>query len=69
MARTSNSPSYITTTIAKLLALGIDENEPLNLRRLDVEQFAAKNLEKFLTVSPNADTVDEQEQVKEFAFE
>ena len=69
MARTNNSPSYITTTIAKLLALGVDENEPLNIRRLDVEQFAAKNLEKLLTVASKADTVDEQEQVTEFKFD
>lgn len=69
MARTNNSPSYITTTIAKLLALGVDENEPLNIRRLDVEEFAAKNLEKLLTVAPKADTVDEQEQVQEFRFD
>jgi len=67
MARTTNSPSYITTTIAKLRALGIDENEPINLRRLDVEQLAAKNLEKFLTVTPKDDTVEEQ--VEEFKFE
>ncbi len=67
MARTANSPSYITTTIAKLLALGVSENEPINLRRLDVEQFAAKNLEKFLTVVPQSDTIEEQ--VEEFKFD
>ena len=48
-------------------ALGIDENEPINLRRLDVEQLSAKNLEKFLTVTPKDDTVEEQ--VEEFKFE
>jgi len=69
MARTPNSPSYVTTTIAKLLELGIDKDEPINLRRLDIEQFVAKNLEKFLTIDPKPDIVEEQEQVKEFTFE
>lgn len=69
MARTANSTSYVTTTIAKLRALGIGEDEPLNIRRLDIQELVAKNLENFLTVAPKADTVDEQEQVKEFTFE
>ena len=70
MARTKDSPSYVTTTIAKLRALGIGENEPLNIRRLDIQELVAKNLENFLTVAPKADTVEaETEQVKEFSFE
>lgn len=69
MARTKDSPSYVTTTIAKLRALGIGEDEPINIRRLDIQELVAKNLENFLTVAPKADTVDEQEQVKEFTFE
>ncbi len=69
MARTKDSSSYVTTTIAKLRALGIGEDEPLNIRRLDIQELVAKNLENFLTVSPKADTVDEQEQVREFTFE
>lgn len=70
MARTKDSPSYITTTIAKLRALGVGENEPLNIRRLDIQELVAKNLENFLTVAPKADTVEaETEQVKEFSFE
>lgn len=70
MARTKDSPSYVTTTIAKLRALGIGEDEPLNIRRLDIQELVAKNLENFLTVTPKADTVEaETEQVKEFTFE
>jgi hypothetical protein len=70
MARTKDSPSYVTTTIAKLRALGIGEDEPLNIRRLDIQELVAKNLENFLTVAPKADTVEaETEQVKEFTFE
>ena len=70
MARTKASPSYVTTTIAKLRALGIGEDEPLNIRRLDIQELVAKNLENFLTVTPKADTVEaETEQVKEFTFE
>ncbi len=70
MARTKDSPSYVTTTIAKLRALGIGEDEPLNIRRLDIQEFVAKNLENFLTVAPKADTVEaETEQVREFTFE
>lgn len=71
--RTKDSPTYISTTIAKLRALGIGEDEPINIRRLDIQELVAKNLETFLTVAPKADTVDEktkaEEQVKEFQFE
>lgn len=70
MARTKDSPSYVTTTIAKLRALGIGEDEPLNIRRLDIQELVAKNLENFLTVTPKADTVEaETEQISEFIFE
>lgn len=68
MARTKDSSSYVTTTIAKLRALGIGEDEPINIRRLDIQEFVARNVENFLTVAPKADTVDEQEAVKEFDF-
>lgn len=67
--RTKDSPTYISTTIAKLRALGIGEDEPINIRRLDIQELVAKNLENFLTVAPKADTVEEQERVKEFTFE
>lgn len=71
MARTKDSPSYITTSIAKLRALGIGEDEPLNIRRLDIQELVAKNLENFLTVAPKADNIDEQDDkpVEEFKFE
>lgn len=70
MARTKDSPSYVTTTIAKLRALGIGEDEPLNIRRLDIQELVAKNFENFLTVAPKADNFEETtEQVKEFTFE
>lgn len=68
MARTKDSSSYVTTTIAKLRALGIGEDEPLNIRRLDIQEFVARNVENFLTVASKADTVEEQEAVKEFQF-
>ncbi len=71
MARTKDSPSYLTTSIAKLLSMGIGENEPINIRRLDIQEYVSKNLENFLTVAPKADTVEEQEteQVTEFKFD
>jgi hypothetical protein len=71
--RTKDSPTYLTTSIAKLIALGIGENEPINIRRLDIQEYVANNLEKLLTVAPKADTVEEEtettEQVTEFKFE
>lgn len=70
MARTKDSPSYLTTSIAKLLSMGIGENEPINIRRLDIQEYVSKNLENFLTVAPKADIVEaETEQVTEFKFE
>lgn len=71
MARTKDSPSYITTSIAKLRALGIGEDEPLNIRRLDIQELVAKNLENFLTVAPKDDNVIEHDDkpVEEFKFE
>lgn len=68
MARTANSTSYVTTSIAKLLALGIGENEPLNIRRLDIQEYVSNNLEKLLTVAPKDDIVDDQP-VEEFNFD
>lgn len=71
--RTKDSPTYLTTSIAKLIALGISEDAPINIRRLDIQELVAKNLETFLTVAPKADTVEAEtetaEQVKEFKFE
>lgn len=70
MARTKDSPSYLTTSIAKLRSMGIGENEPINIRRLDIQEYVSKNLENFLTVAPKADTVEaETEQVTEFKFD
>ena len=71
--RTKDSPTYLTTSIAKLIALGISEDAPINIRRLDIQEYVAKNLENLLTVAPKADTVEAEtetaEQVKEFKFE
>lgn len=72
MAKTTGATSYITTTLSKLLELGIPDNEPLNIRRKDIEHFAAKNLEKCLTSGISQTKVNEQEegtQVQEFNFE
>lgn len=71
MARTKDSPSYITTSISKLLALGIDKDEPLNMRRLDIQALVANNLEKFLAVEPKIENQPEESEdnIKVEAFE
>lgn len=69
MARTKDSPSYITTSISKLLALGIDKDEPLNIRRLDIQALVVNNLEKFLTVEPKEETAEDNVEVEEFKFD
>lgn len=68
--RTKDSPTYIPTTIAKLRALGIGEDAPINIRRLDIQEYVANNLEKLLTVAPKDGNVEEAtEQVEEFQFD
>ena len=70
MARTKDSPSYLTTSIVKLLSMGIGEDEPINIRRLDIQELVAKNLENFLTVAPKDDTIEHDDKpVEEFKFE
>lgn len=69
MARTKDSPSYITTSISKLLALGINKDEPLNIRRLDIQALVANNLEKFLAVESKEDSAEDNVEVEAFEFD
>jgi len=69
MARTKDSPSYLATSIAKLLALGVDKDEPINIRRLDIQALVTNNLEKFLAVEPKEETAEDSVEVQEFKFD
>ena len=69
MARTKDSPSYLTTSIAKLLALGVDKDEPINIRRLDIQALVTNNLEKFLVVEPKEEAAEDSVEVQEFKFD